>query len=116
MHDFYLEEDSGWTATHGYDRHDPNPNHRTIVVQDNARVYTAKYTQNAFRESNIHTMHWQANFPDLNPIENVWALLKIRINKRHPRPLTKQELIDAINEEWEILQPEEYAPARSTSH
>ena len=111
MHDFYLEEDSGWIVTYGYNRHDPNPNHRSIVVQDNARVHMAKHTQDAFRESDIHTMRWPANSPDLNPIENVWAILKSRINKRRPRPLTKQEMSDAISEEWEILQPEDYQAA-----
>ena len=105
MHDFYLEEDSGWTATHGYDRHDPNPNPRTIFVQDNARIQTAKYTQNASRESNIYTMRWPANSPNLNPIENVWVLLKFRINKRQPPPLTKQEMTDAINEKGKFCNP-----------
>lgn len=105
MHDFYLEEGSG------YSRNVTNPDHRSIVVQDNARVHTAKLTQDTFRESDIHTMRWPANSPDLNPIKNVWAILKSRINKRRPRPLTKQEMADAISEEWEYLQPEAFQAA-----
>lgn len=74
-------------------------------------VHTAKLTQDAFRELDIHTMRWPANSPDLNPIKNVWAILKSRINKRRPRPLTKQEMADAISEEWEYLQPEAFQAA-----
>ena len=57
-----------------------------------------------------------ANSPDLNPIENVWALLKFRMNKSLPRPLTNEEMVDAINEEWEILQPEDYQAAIDSMH
>lgn len=98
-------------AAHGYSRIDPNSDHHSIVVQDNARVHTAKLTQEAFRGSDIRCIHWPANSPELNPIENVWAILKSRINKRRPRPLTKQEMADAISEEWEILQPEDFQAA-----
>lgn len=56
-------------------------------------------------------MRWPTNFPDRNPIENVWAIFKSRINKRRPRPLTKQEMADTISEEWEYLQPKDFQAA-----
>lgn len=89
MHDFYQENDKAWRVTHDFRLEDPNPDHHCLVVQDNARVYMAKYIQDAFQNAKMYTMKWPANSPDLNPIENVWSLLKSRINKRRPPSHTK---------------------------
>ncbi len=41
---------------------------------------------------------WLANSPDLNPIENIWRLLKYRIGKRHPK--TEKNFRECIEKEW----------------
>ena len=46
-----------------------------------------------------------AQSPDLNPIENLWALLKKKVAKRGPT--NKNALIKAIKEEWQKI-PEYY--------
>jgi transposase len=48
---------------------------------------------------------WPPYSPDFSPIENIWRLLKTRINRR--KPLTKDELEAAIKAEWELLTLEE---------
>lgn len=111
MHDFYQELDEAWRVTHDFRREDPNPDRHCLIVQDNARIYTAKHTQDTFQNADMYIMKWPANSPDLNPIKNVCSLLKSRINKRRPRPHTKQEMTDAINEEWENLQPADFQAA-----
>lgn len=59
----------------------------------------------------MHPMKWPANSPDINVIKYVWSPFKSRINKRQPRPHTKQEMTDAVNEEWENLQPADFQAA-----
>ena len=46
---------------------------------------------------------WPPNSPDLSPIENLWAVLKQRIQTRAPKDLT--ELKKMIEVEWLQFDP-----------
>jgi DDE superfamily endonuclease len=46
---------------------------------------------------------WPSNSPDLNPIENVWHIVKTDIRKMDPQPRTKQQLIEALLKAWKNL-------------
>jgi transposase len=50
----------------------------------------------------VHKMIWPVNSPDLNPIENIWRLLKYRVAKRFPH--TDSEVRRCVEEEWARLQ------------
>jgi transposase len=68
-------------------------------LEDNALVHTAGLTQAWHTYYDFNKMVWLANSPDLNPIENVWRLLKCRIGKRFPK--TNDELRRYIIDKWE---------------
>ena len=46
---------------------------------------------------------WPSCSPDLNPIENVWRMLKCAVKRRDPPSRTEKELEEALLEEWERL-------------
>ena len=39
--------------------------------------------------------------PDLNPIENIWSILKQNVSKRQPKD--KKSLIKVVKEEWKKI-------------
>ena len=56
-----------------------------IFMQDNASPHTARITKAWLQENRIRTLDWPPYSPDLNPIENVWGLLKKRLYQDMPR-------------------------------
>ena len=48
----------------------------------------------------VHVLPWPAVSPDLNPIENMWDFLSMRIRRRVNPPQTAQQLRAALVEEW----------------
>ena len=41
---------------------------------------------------------WPSNSPDANPVENLWSIIKRRVEKRKPTNL--EELNKFLHEEW----------------
>ena len=80
---------------------------RFVLVDDNARPHRAHRVDTFLEDHGIERMDWPAKSPDMNPIENVWGLLKRRISRRIRPEDTLQDLEDALIEEWNDL-PQAY--------
>jgi transposase len=75
------------------------PSGMWYLLQDNAPIHTAGLMQRWFHEHGITLLDFPPWSPDLNPIENLWAHLKRRVERHHAR--TEAELERQLKEEWE---------------
>ena len=75
-----------------------NGNEPFIFMQDGAPCHTAKLAKSYLETEEVPLLPWPGNSPDLNPIENVWRLVKHRIAQQTIS--TKQQLISAIIDAW----------------
>ena len=66
--------------------------------QDNAPCHTSRKMLLFFEESGLEVLDWPGNSPDINPIENLWAILKQRLLKEDCTTMAK--LITAVIRTW----------------
>ena len=63
------------------------------LMADNDPKHTSRATVKFLEDNSIYWWRTPAEFPDLNPIENLW----------HIKPKRKEELIDGILKFWDTV-------------
>ncbi len=76
-----------------------------IFQQDLAPAHTAKGTKSWFNDHGVTVLDWPANSPDLNPMENLWGIVKRKM--RDTRPNNADDLKAAIKETWASIPPQQ---------
>jgi len=83
-----------------------------VFQQDNASSHVSKKTHefltNTASQHGFAVMDWPPNSPNMNPIENLYAHLKLELHRRYPDTSTlrgspatiKQALADRLTEAW----------------
>ena len=74
--------------------------------QDDSPIHKARAITDLFER---HSLDWLAYSPDINPIENLWAILKEKVEKEVNLRLMKKKKLSTIDfqttirQEWEGL-------------
>lgn len=73
-----------------------------LFQHDEAPWHKAKGITKWLEEQNIAILcPWPGNSPDLNPMENLWSILKRQVNKKHPSNSDKLQAL--IMKEWATI-------------
>lgn len=72
-----------------------------VLILDGATCHHTDDVKEVCRGLGVKLVKLPARSPDLNPIENIWHMLKTRLRRRHFSTLP--ELRDALDESWAEL-------------
>ena len=85
---------------------------RTIVfMQDDALSYSLHKTTECLLKlcfCEFRKMNWPANSPDLDPIKNLWSILKLRVHENGLQFRSKDDLWREIVNVSREITPEEF--------
>ena len=70
----------------------------TLFQQDSAPCHKVKSVMNWFQTKNVRVLKRPGNLPDINPIENLWTLIKTKVSTSNS--LTMDKLKRIIKEVW----------------
>ncbi|EIE89016.1 hypothetical protein G6F46_007667 [Rhizopus delemar] len=108
--DVYLEvlQDDLMKSLAWYMKESGKSTNQFIFMQDNDPKHTAKVVAKWLNEQEFYVMKWPPQSPDLNPIENMWQLLKRRLFRNYDcPPCGIHELWDRIVHTWYQITAEE---------
>ena len=76
-----------------------------VHFSDSIPAEHAERPKEVLNDHGVTVLDWPANSPDLNPIENLWGIVKRKM--RDTRPNNADDLKAAIKATWASITPEQ---------
>lgn len=76
-----------------------NPN--LFFMQDNAPAHRAKNTLQWLENHGVSVLSWPPYSPDLNPLENIWAMMVQLVARESPKK--RDDLVKSIQRAWDSI-------------
>ncbi len=78
-----------------------------MYQHDRCGPHRSKKVKALLNANDVTVLSWPAQSPDLNPIENIWGIMKRRLRIMPKYPTTAEELFGQPCEIWNSL-PDDY--------
>ena len=72
--------------------------------QDNDPKHCSKHVEGSMKRHKIRKLEWPSQSPDLNPIENLWAILDKRVRVRQAS--NTRDFLKMLQETWQEIPQE----------
>ena len=79
------------------------PNGNYLFQDDNAPPHRSKIAKEYGTTNDLRTLSWPAQSPDLNPIENLWAVLKRSVHNKKTKPRNLNQLDRHVKSAWKAI-------------
>ncbi|KAI1004026.1 hypothetical protein K3495_g4183 [Podosphaera aphanis] len=80
-----------------------NARNNVVFQQDNDAKHTSRATKNWLATTGINTMKRPSKWPDLNPNEHLWCLVKRRLGESPETPKNMHKLMERVDDVWQNI-------------
>lgn len=68
------------------------------IAKDNDPKHRSRFCTESKEKEDINVMEWPSQSPDANPIENMWALMTARLQRKNT--FTLRQLKSLVKKTW----------------
>jgi hypothetical protein len=77
-----------------------------VLMEDGAPIHRSKTAKKWRDENGVEKMIWPAQSPDMNPIENLWKIMKNIVQSKFQPGMSRKDFEQVIKDAWDSIKIE----------